>query len=305
MYISNKNSMTVLFIFESACGTAEESALLDSGATENFMDQRMISQLKIGTKQLPTPRKVHNVDGTENWSGTITEYCSLWIRIGACEALQRFFITNLGHNRAIFSYPWLKFFNPRVDWTQGVLEEPPVQVEMSLFKWWKKHQLVLKACAEARSVGEGKRAHIARTNLSQQWAEEANKDKVAWENSELPAKYQRHAIVFSEEVAKRFPPAWPEDHVIKLKDGAPDTINCKVYPLTKPEQEATKKFIEENKALGFIQKTDSPWSTPWFFIKKKDGSLRPIQDYREVNKWTVRDVYPILRICQGSTGPCA
>jgi Reverse transcriptase (RNA-dependent DNA polymerase) len=99
-------------------------------------------------------------------------------------------------------------------------------------------------------------------------------------------------------VAKHFPLAQPEDHIIKLKDGAPDTINCKVYPLMKPEQEVTKKFIEENKVLGFIQKTDSPWSTPWFFIKKKDGSLRPIQDYREVNKWTVRDVYPIPRIEQ-------
>jgi Reverse transcriptase (RNA-dependent DNA polymerase) len=104
--------------------------------------------------------------------------------------------------------------------------------------------------------------------------------------------------VFSKEVAKRFLPAWPEDHIIKLKDRAPDTINCKVYPLTKPEQEVTKKFIEENEALGFIQKTDSPWLTPWFFIKKKDGGLCPIQDYREVNKWTVRDVYPIPRIEQ-------
>jgi hypothetical protein len=38
---------------------------------------------------------------------------------------------------------------------------------------------------------------------------------------------------------------------------------------------------------------DSPWSMPWFFIKKKDGALQPIQDYREVNKWTVHDIYPI------------
>jgi Reverse transcriptase (RNA-dependent DNA polymerase) len=198
----------------------------------------------------------------------------------------------------IFGYPWLKFFNPKVNWTQGVLKEPPVKVETSHLKHWKKRQLILKAHADARSVGEGKRAHIVRTNLPQQWAKEANKAKAMQENLELPAKYQRHAIVFSEEVAKRFPLAQLKDHIIKLKDGAPDTINCKVYPLTKPEQEATRKFIEENEALGFIQKTDSPWSTPWFFIKKKDGSLRPIQDYREVNKWTVRDVYPIPRIEQ-------
>jgi Aspartyl protease len=79
LYISNWNSMNIPFVFESVHGTANEKALLDSGATECFLDEQMVSRLGIGTKQLPTPRKVHNVDGTENQSGTITEYCSLQI----------------------------------------------------------------------------------------------------------------------------------------------------------------------------------------------------------------------------------
>jgi Reverse transcriptase (RNA-dependent DNA polymerase)/RNase H-like domain found in reverse transcriptase len=83
-----------------------------------------------------------------------------------------------------------------------------------------------------------------------------------------------------------------------LIPGAPETINCKVYLLTLAEQEATKKFLKENECLGYIEKTDSPWSSPWFFIKKKDSTLRLVQDYREVNKWTVQDVYPIPRIEQ-------
>jgi hypothetical protein len=62
--------------------------------------------------------------------------------------------------------------------------------------------------------------------------------------------------------------------------------------------EATKEFLDKNKELGYIEEGESPWSTPWFFTHKKDGTLRPLQDYREVNKWTVRDVYPIPRIEQ-------
>jgi Reverse transcriptase (RNA-dependent DNA polymerase) len=62
--------------------------------------------------------------------------------------------------------------------------------------------------------------------------------------------------------------------------------------------EAMTDFIKENMALGYIEKMDSPWSSPWFFIKKKDGTLQPVQDYREVNKWTVQDIYPIPRIEQ-------
>jgi hypothetical protein len=80
-------------------------------------------------------------------------------------------------------------------------------------------------------------------------------------------------------VACCFPPSWPEDLRIRIKPGTPDTINCKVYPLTRTEGEATDKFIEENEKLERIEKSDSPWSTPMFFIKKKDGSYCPVQDY--------------------------
>jgi hypothetical protein len=64
------------------------------------------------------------------------------------------------------------------------------------------------------------------------------------------------------------------------------------------EHKVTRKFLEENEHLGYIEKMDSPWSSLWFFIKKKDRTLRPVQDYHEVNKWTVRDVYPIPGIEQ-------
>jgi Reverse transcriptase (RNA-dependent DNA polymerase) len=104
--------------------------------------------------------------------------------------------------------------------------------------------------------------------------------------------------VFLEMAVKCFLPAWPKDHAIKLKLDAPATINCKVYPLSYAKLEAIAKFLWENEALWYIEKTDSPWLTPWFFIKKKDGALWLIQDYWEVNKWTMCDMYPIPHIEQ-------
>ena len=133
-------------------------------------------------------------------------------------------------------------------------------------------------------------------HMSQQWAIEANRCNQTVPT--LPARYQRHAWLFSEDAAKRFPPSRPEDLAVRLKPGAPDTINCKVYPLARNEVQATAEFTHKNEELGCIKKVNSPWGSPFFFIKKKDGSLRPVQDYRAVNSWTERDVYPMPRIEQ-------
>jgi hypothetical protein len=71
--------------------------------------------------------------------------------------------------------------------------------------------------------------------------------------------------------------------------------------MTKQELEATRKFLDDNLALGYIEECDnggSPWSAPFFYTGKKDGGLCPLQDYRVVNSWTVKDNYPIPRIEQ-------
>ncbi|OCB89452.1 hypothetical protein A7U60_g3341 [Sanghuangporus baumii] len=59
------------------------------------------------------------------------------------------------------------------------------------------------------------------------------------------------------------------------------------------KQEAMREFIEENLASGHIRQSKSPMASPFFFIKKEDGSLRAIQDYRKLNKGMVKNKYPL------------
>jgi hypothetical protein len=99
--------------------------------------------------------------------------------------------------------------------------------------------------------------------------------------------------VFSEEESQRFPPSRVWDHAITLKHDAPKAINCKVYPMTRTEDEALNEFLDKQLAKGYIQPSISPYASSFFFIKKKDGKLRPVQDYRTLNKWTVRNQYPL------------
>jgi Reverse transcriptase (RNA-dependent DNA polymerase) len=136
---------------------------------------------------------------------------------------------------------------------------------------------------------------INRTTAATQWAIDAQKDKTK-ETQELPPHYNQHWRVFSEKLAQRFPLERRDDHAIKLRPGAPDTIPSRAYKWTPEEDKVGREWLKENEDLGYIEKGDSPWATPCFFVKKKDGKLRPVQDYRVINKWTIPNIYPLPQI---------
>ena len=69
--------------------------------------------------------------------------------------------------------------------------------------------------------------------------------------------------------------------------------HAKVYPLSQNEQVELDKFIQENLEKGYIRPSKSPMASPFFFVKKPDGSLRPIQDYCKLNKGTIKNKYPL------------
>ena len=74
MYISEKLAINVPFSFVCAYGMAKEYTLLDSGATETFMDKQMVKRLRIGKRAMKVLRRVFNVNRTENKCGTLTHY---------------------------------------------------------------------------------------------------------------------------------------------------------------------------------------------------------------------------------------
>ena len=136
-----------------------------------------------------------------------------------------------------------------------------------------------------------------RWSIAQDWACEAAKKQVQLTEWMIPEEYKWHAKVFSERESLRFPPKWEEDMTIPLKEGPPDVINCKIYPLTQEERGLLEKFLANELELGRIKEGPSPYTLPVYFINKKDSEeKRIIIDYREVNKWTIRDNNPLPNI---------
>ena len=68
------------------------------------------------------------------------------------------------------------------------------------------------------------------------------------------------------------------------------------YRLAPTEMLELKKQLDELLSKGFIQPSSSPWGAPVLFVKKKDGSMRMCIDYRELNKVTIKNRYPLPRI---------
>jgi hypothetical protein len=114
----------------------------------------------------------------------------------------------------------------------------------------------------------------------------------------IPQEYRQHLKVFSETQAQRLPPDRPWNHTIDLKPNVPSSIRGRIYPLTQLENEALKKHLKEQLAKGYIRPSKSPYVAPFFFIKKKNGTLRPIYDYRQLNQWTIKNHYPLPLISE-------
>jgi hypothetical protein len=108
----------------------------------------------------------------------------------------------------------------------------------------------------------------------------------------VPTSVHAYADVFSKMAFDSLPERHKWDHTIELEH-EPSPGFRKVYPMTLTEQTEMHAFLEEALATGHIWQSKSPLGAPVFFIKKKDGKLRFVQDYRALNVITRKNRYPL------------
>jgi hypothetical protein len=84
---------------------------------------------------------------------------------------------------------------------------------------------------------------------------------------------------------------------IKFIPNAPGELDCKIYPLNQQELETLCKYLAEELAKGFIKDGSSPYTSPTFYILKKDkGEYCLVADYRKLNDITIKDHYPMPNV---------
>ncbi len=108
----------------------------------------------------------------------------------------------------------------------------------------------------------------------------------------IPAEYCNFRAGFSKSWATLLPPLSPYDCTIDLLPGTSPTKG-RLISLSGPEREAMDRYIRESLQAGLICHSSVPAGAGFFFVQKKDGSLRPCIDYRGLNDITVKNRYPL------------
>ncbi|KAM3001259.1 hypothetical protein FF2_037576 [Malus domestica] len=85
------------------------------------------------------------------------------------------------------------------------------------------------------------------------------------------------------------------EFVVDLLPGT-DRISLTPYIMAPAELRKLKVQLQELVDKGFIQPSTSPWGAPILFMRKKDGTLRLCIDYRQLNRVTIKNRYPLPRI---------
>jgi hypothetical protein len=184
--------MTVRFFIHTKSKRAEALALVDSGATENFMNLNYARYLRLPIQRLATPRKLYNVDGSSNRSGDLLYYMDLAVQTGDRRVNLRFFLSNLGENKAILGYPWFAAMQPKIDWKRGWIDHSQLPI---IFRTPDagKARFTLRTTNTPRPIRTIQIGQllICATNPS----------------FPIPPQYRMFERVFSEEASHEFPPS--------------------------------------------------------------------------------------------------
>ena len=154
--------------------------------------------------------------------------------------------------------------------------------------WEKQKEEEAKEEAEKRKEEKEKKKKQKRgrtvevRKIAEEWEIWDEKEEAAKLEAEarrlVPEKFHRWIKVFGKKQSERMPTRKLWDHAIEVKEGFV-LRKGKVYPLSRKEREEVREFVKEQLWKGYIRPSKLPQTAPVFFVGKKDGKKRMVQDY--------------------------
>ncbi|GJS69071.1 putative reverse transcriptase domain-containing protein [Tanacetum coccineum] len=238
--------------------------LFDSGAEKSFVSSAFTHFINIAPATLNTSYEVELADGKVVSTNTILRSCTLVLlnHVFKIDLLP----TRLGSFDVIIGMDWLAYHRALIDCYEKIVRIPLPNGK------------ILEV--------QGERPEKDLRSLACIKADEKKLDDIR--------------------VVRDFPEVFPDDLLglplvreiefrIDLIPGASPVVRSP-YRLAPSEMLELSNQLKELQEKGFIRPSHSPWGAPVLFVKKKDGSMRMCIDYRELNKLTIKNRYPLPRI---------
>ncbi|GJT87368.1 putative reverse transcriptase domain-containing protein [Tanacetum coccineum] len=257
--------------------------LFDSGADKSFISISLASKLKIPSITIDTFYDIEMADGNLVSTNTVIKGCTLTL------LNQPFKIDlmpiKLGSFDVVIGMDWLSKYHAKILYDEKVVHIPINGETLIIQGDRSKTQLNLISCIKTeRYISRG-----CQVFMIQVMEKKSDEKKL----EDIP-------------VVKEFPDVFPEDlpglppvrqveFQIDLIPGAAPVARTP-YRLAPSEMQELSNQLQELTDRGFIRPSTSPWGAPVLFVKKKDGSFRMCIDYRELNKLTIKNRYPLPRI---------
>ncbi|GKA55268.1 gypsy/ty3 retroelement polyprotein [Tanacetum coccineum] len=266
-------------------GKHELHILVDCGSTHNFLDAQVAKQLGCHTRQtcplqiaIPGGRSLESTticpDFTWTLQGETFTTTVMILPLGGCEMVLGIqWLATLGDINCNFQDLKMSF---RYKGKQMTLRGTNKSVMM-----WMNAKQAAKIQFNQMSLCVYPSALLHMVNASQNSVERATE----WDS--LLSEFED---VFS--IPTSLPPNRTHDHKIPLKTGT-QPINVRPYRHPPTQKDAIEVMVKELLDAGVIRHSQSSFAAPIVMVKKKDGSWRMCIDYRQLNKQTIKDKFPI------------
>ncbi|GKA13302.1 putative reverse transcriptase domain-containing protein [Tanacetum coccineum] len=257
--------------------------LFDSGADKSFVSISLASMLNIPPITLDTTYDIEMANGNLVGTNTVIQGATLILLNQPFEI--DLMPIKLGSFDVVIGMDWLSKYHARIICDEKVVHIPINGETLIIRGDQSKTRLSLISCIKTeRYISRGCQVFIA------QVIEKKSDDKRL---EDIPV-VREFPKVFPEDLPG-LPPVRQVEFQIDLIPGAAPVARAP-YRLAPSEMQELSNQLQELADRGFIRPSTSPWGAPVLFVKKKDGSFRMCIDYRELNKLTVKNRYPLPRI---------
>ncbi|KAL0551238.1 hypothetical protein IC582_010324 [Cucumis melo] len=258
--------------------------LFDSGSSHSFISSAFVSHARLEVEPLHHVLSVSTPSGECMLSKEKVKACQIEIAGHVIEVT--LIVLDMLDFDVILGMDWLAANHASIDCSRKEVTFNPPSLASFKFKGGGSKSLpqVISAIRASKLLSQGTWGILASVVDTREADVSLSSEPVV----------RDYPDVFPEELPG-LPPHREVEFAIELEPGTVP-ISRAPYRMAPAELKELKVQLQELLDKGFIRPSVSPWGAPVLFVKKKDGSMRLCIDYRELNKVTVKNRYPLPRI---------